>query len=94
MTLRDRFRSWLGLSNLEGKVDSLARFCSTANQLAAFESHWNAHKAEIIEVLSRIEKRLIVEHVGQRSSDSIPVLDWESVQRMMLQDMMANPPKE
>jgi hypothetical protein len=76
--LRDRICRYLGIVALADKLDNLEDAVyerTTSEQLAAFESHWNAHKIEIMEALARIESRSPVKRVTPISPST-----WEDVQ--------------
>jgi hypothetical protein len=83
VNLRDRICAWLGLTD----VPSLTMF--KAMELNQAERH-----VQLTDTLSRIEKRMINEHIGAPREFSPPNLDWDTVQVMALRNLEKNPPKE
>lgn len=83
MNLPAKIRIWIGLIDLP----SLTMF--KAMEMKQAERH-----IELLNALSRIEKRLINEHIGVQREFSPPVLDWDTVQAMALRELEKNPRQE
>ena len=71
--LRAWVRVWLGL-------DAVA----TTQHVRALEATAKQRHGEVLEILNRIEKRMIAGHVDQPREFVPSVLDWDTVQAMAL----------
>jgi hypothetical protein len=83
-----RFKLWLRVFFGLDDLPSLTMF-------KAMELSQQTRHSALLEILTRIEKRLINEHVGQPREFAPPILDWETVQAMALHRLESeNQPKE
>ena len=84
MSIRDRIRAWLGLDEV-----------ATLANMQAFEVRQKQRHEAMMGMLNRIEQRMLNEHVGQPRDFAVPVLDWDTVQAINLQQLEKLPePKE
>jgi hypothetical protein len=81
MNIRDRVRAWLGIDQIP----------STEMLMALEKAEKTRHQA-LIEILLRIEKRMINEHIGtQPRTFDTAVLSWDMVEAMALRELEKHP---
>jgi hypothetical protein len=88
MMLRDRIRQWLGLDVIHEKVELIRLYAVDNDKKQA------ARYIELTSTLSAINKRMINEHIGGPREFTAQVLDWETVQAIVLAELERNPQKE
>jgi hypothetical protein len=91
MTIRDRVREWLGIKDIEARIE--LTFDITRTDVRARHSELLETMIQLINALSTLNKRMINEHVAPRQY-SEPTLDWDTVQAMALAELERNPQKE
>jgi hypothetical protein len=102
MTFRDRIRAWLGISDAGERLtryhDDVTALVSDIPSLTMFKA-MEAKQAErhnaVLSALTRIEQRMINEHIGVQPREFAPQdLDWDLVQAIALTQLQRNPEKE
>jgi hypothetical protein len=102
MTFRDRIRAWLGISEASDQLsryhDDVTALVSDIPSLTMFKA-MEAKQAErnnvILTALTRIEQRMINEHIGVQPREfTETILDWDTVQAIALTQLQRNPEKE
>jgi len=102
MTFRDRIRAWLGISDVgelltryHDDVTALVSDIPSLTMFKAMESKQAQRHNAILAALTRIEQRMINEHIGVQPREfTEPILDWDTVQAIALAQLQRNPEKE
>jgi hypothetical protein len=91
MSFCDRIRACIGITEIVTAVTDIP----SLTMFKAMEIKQAERHDAILAALTRIEQRMINEHIGVQPREfTEPVLDWDTVQAIALTQLQRNPEKE